>query len=1020
MLRKTFYCFSVISFFCIYSSIGGDVPFYPLNGIGFSYYSCYSGIRPFLIDESINEQYPIYQRICVDRANIETIEGNYDWRRLDSEISTFSHSGYEIILNLIDSNASQSFFKEALESDLERYAEKWLPFIKAVAKRYKDVKYYEIWNSPDAIFDEDDLIKKYAYLLKSSSIKLKSEALALTIVNGAISIKSIDWLEKLYRYETSTYVDVIVVRYKTSDDVEVLYDSIQKTVLKYDPSSRMWLLEEWNNAIPDSSEILKSIVRSMDIESGLILFSSDDMELISEKAKNTILRYHALFSPHYSKSYEEAENVEFFSMSGEKLLVTYSKYFDPKSFKTIIVYFPKDEMLEMPSQMKVRIVKQGLKVASFFDTEGELWERLYRFDPVTLEKEKQAVVSELPLKNYPLFLQYREAIATPGLEEEIEQIDVTGRKEMTAEEIIAKHQEFQDLQDIKLKHYIASGRIDFHFKMGGSSGTVDVSINNNFYWQKGKGVEWEQKEYFINGNKLKWKKIPELPLIQPEKVVILPLDIHLDKSYAYEYLDEDRVGDRNCYLIEFFPCSGYQKMYKGKVWIDQATFAIVKLYTIQTDLEPPILSSEERNFFEPVRGLDGFDYWLIKRMEGQQIFSAGGRNFVVLREVSFSDFDINKDDFSEKQNIAHRSDHQILKDTDKGFRYFSKNEKGERVIKEDIDTNQLFALGGIYKDNSFDNVIPLAGVNFFDYDFLGKGIQMNLFFAGVLATLNITDADFLKSRFDFGLDFVGLGLKREDKFFERGTEIEEKNVKNLSQYLGINLGYPIGDFFKMRGTFSLDSNSYSGSNETFPDFIIPSDNLTYGAGILGEYNQSGYGVQAGFRYQRRSKWERWGLKDEITGEFLEYSPDHKNYIQYFASGSKEFYLPFFQKLRFEGEWMSGSDLDRFSKYNIGYFVTRVRGFGGSGIRFEQGIIARGQYSFNIFKIIRFDAMIDYAKVRDRSTFDESISLAGVGLSANFVGPWRTIIALDYGYALNSDIGQLEGANEFLFVVLKLF
>ncbi len=999
-----------------------DLPLYPHTGIGFSYHSCSADLSPSIIGESVNQSHPLYQRICVDRTAIEKSAGIYEWQELDSKINTFADSGYRIICHFIDSSIDKRFFKMLDDPGMESYTKGWLLFIKATSDRYKDkVAYFEIWDSPDVQFDNEELIKKYAYLLKSSSVHLKAEFRDISVIAGSISIQSTDWLKKMYLNEVATYIDVVILRYKNDEDIGSLYESMQKVNLEYNPSAKMWLMEEWGDTVPPSSRIIESIVASNEKESGLILFSSDHLALSDAKVKKAILAMHNLFSPSYSKSHEEAANIEFYSSEGEEIPVKYSKYFDPKTFKTIVAFYPEDDLKEVPDTLTIKIKKSGLKVARFFDVQEESLGKLYRFSPSEREDPNSPIVeSEIPIKDYPVFIQYQEGIATPGFGEDVEQIGITGEKIISAEEIIARHQEFKNLQDSQLRHYLASAQTDFHFKMGGASGTVDVSTISNFYWEREEGAEWEQTEYFINGNRLNWKKIPELPLIQPEKVAVLPLDIHLDKSYKYRYIKSDRVGDRECYLLEFLPIEGFKKMYKGKVWIDQKTYAIVKLYTIQTDLEAPIISNEERNYYEPVKGIDGFHYWLNKRMEGQQIFSAGGRNFVVLREVSFSDFDINGDDFKKKQKTSHRSDHQILKDTDKGFRYFSKDKEGERFIKEDIDTNQIFAIGGAYKDNSFDSPIPLAGVNYFDYDFLGRGIQMNLFFAGILATLNITDADFLNSRFDFGLDFVGIGLKSEDKFFEKGTEIEEKNVENLSEYLGINLGYPLGNFFKVRGTLSLDYNSYSRADNTHPAFVIPSDHFTYGAGLISEYNQSGYGIQAGISYQKRSKWEAWGVMDEATGEFLEYDQKHKDFIKYSASASKEFFLPYFQKLRFEGEWMSGRDLDRFSKYRISYFVTRVRGFGGSGIRFERGAIARGQYSFNLFKIIRFDANVDYARVRDRLTFEEDFNMTGVGLSANFVGPWRTIIALDYGYGIRSDIEGIEGSSEFLFVVFKLF
>ena len=45
---------------------------------------------------------------------------------------------------------------------------------------------------------------------------------------------------------------------------------------------------------------------------------------------------------------------------------------------------------------------------------------------------------------------------------------------------------------------------------------------------------------------------------------------------------------------------------------------------------------------------------------------------------------------------------------------------------------------------------------------------------------------------------------------------------------------------------------------------------------------------------------------------------------------------------------------------------------------------------------------------------------GFGIGGNLLGPWKTVISLSYGHALQSDIPDLEGQNEFLLLVLKLF
>ncbi|MDH3284446.1 MAG: hypothetical protein OEQ13_06860, partial [Acidobacteriota bacterium] len=98
---------------------------------------------------------------------------------------------------------------------------------------------------------------------------------------------------------------------------------------------------------------------------------------------------------------------------------------------------------------------------------------------------------------------------------------------------------------------------------------------------------------------------------------------------------------------------------------------------------------------------------------------------------------------------------------------------------------------------------------------------------------------------------------------------------------------------------------------------------------------------------------------------------------------------------------------------------RVRGFGGSGIRYDRGTLVNVEYEFNLKEIVRFDADIDHAVVQELQDGRTS-NHTGIGFAASFPGPWETLIRLDVGYALESDIKEIEGDTEFLLVVLRLF
>ena len=82
------------------------------------------------------------------------------------------------------------------------------------------------------------------------------------------------------------------------------------------------------------------------------------------------------------------------------------------------------------------------------------------------------------------------------------------------------------------------------------------------------------------------------------------------------------------------------------------------------------------------------------------------------------------------REAALASDATMVRDTDQGLRYLKKEKDGERVVETEFDSSRLFLVGGVFWDESVDFPIPLAGVNYLDFDFNKRGNQLNVFFAG--------------------------------------------------------------------------------------------------------------------------------------------------------------------------------------------------------------------------------------------------------------------------------------------------
>jgi hypothetical protein len=292
----------------------------------------------------------------------------------------------------------------------------------------------------------------------------------------------------------------------------------------------------------------------------------------------------------------------------------------------------------------------------------------FKTGPASVPGEKARAL-RLLLADHPRVVVWdRAAENQPGLDVVAEDVKVATTRGLTAEEIIARNRQVQKIQDDRLIRWIAKGRADVHYKIAQAGGSIDVGIESTYFWRRGAKLEWQQTRYYVNGNRITWKKIPELPLIQPEKVVTLPLDLTFDKTYDYRLAGEDTQGGRAAYVVAFEPAAELagKALYRGRVWIDKESFVRLRTSVIQTNLkEPPVLQNEETDTYVPVTAPDGATYILIGRIDGQQLWSGGGRNFVVRRELTFSGFELNapEEQFDQALKAAYASDDQLLRDS---------------------------------------------------------------------------------------------------------------------------------------------------------------------------------------------------------------------------------------------------------------------------------------------------------------------------------------------------------------------
>lgn len=616
-----------------------------------------------------------------------------------------------------------------------------------------------------------------------------------------------------------------------------------------------------------------------------------------------------------------------------------------------------------------------------------------------------------------------------GLEGLEERVDVEDTRQVPVEEILRQLQAFEDDQARKLTTYTARNTLHLRFLIGSGAGTVEASYEGPFFFRRGEGFDWVWETFYVDGVKWKGKKIPEIPLIQPEKAASLPLEIHFTKDYSYRLRGTATIEGRDCWVVDFEPVAvvAGSGLYQGTVWIDRQVYARVKTRAIQLGLEGDVISNEESVFFTPVDENGQPAPWaktsfvLPTRIVGQQLLSVLNATVPVEKESQLTSIHINPESFDREREAAWASESTMVRDTDKGLRYLVPDKEGKREVKEELDTTRLFIAGGVFYDESVDYPIPLAGVNYLALDWRGSGKQLNFLFAGPLLTLNLAEPRLFDSRWDAGINAFGFFINRGDQLYRDGREIITEEVESKTGSVSVFLGHPLGSFTKLDFTYTARYDKYSDASDTDEAFVLPSDTLTHVFRTELSYNRSGWRFKLDGSFHSRSDWEPWGIPDLETGGFspsqLQAFDAAKDYVRWQATFAKSFWLKRFMKLSVELEHLDGQDLDRFSRYDFGIFGdSSVAGYPSGLVRADKADGVHLDYGLNLGNVIRVQLEGDAVWATNEETGLDNELLGGVGLEGSLALPWQMLVNFQIGQAV---AGPGDGIAARI-VFLKLF
>jgi len=611
--------------------------------------------------------------------------------------------------------------------------------------------------------------------------------------------------------------------------------------------------------------------------------------------------------------------------------------------------------------------------------------------------EQRVIAAPVDVMEARALLHALATAAAPPPDLFTEAVEVRGARRLTAAEIIARHQAVALRQSALVTTAIATGVLTLAFEAPGFAAPVTISSETVIYSAPGR-TELEQRAVRVNGIEFRGGGVPRLPILEPERAAAPPLAITLSRLYRYRLIGDEDVNGVRCHVVGFEPIDDAASLFRGRAWIAMDSFAMVRVAAVQTGLRGAIVSSEQVDDFQPIRP----GVWLLARSDVRQVYEGAAHRTPIHRRLVIGSHEIDPPDFDRRLNAAYASPSIMLRDTAQGYRYLRREPVAAAAqpgaaapavtveVAERSDRVRSLA-AGVIVDPNISVPLPFAGFSYADFNLLGTGAQLNVFFGGTYAQAAFSAPSLGGTRWQLAARAFGIASSYHDRSFREGREIYEENLRQRPAHASVWLLRPLSALVTVRAGYEFDYTRLEAASETAPSFVVPADQLVHGARFAIAGQRGGWAGSIWWNPARRSGWRTWGRS---TSDF---DPSHGSFHRYGATVSRSAHLTPRVVTRVEGAVMAGRDLDRFSRFTFGTFDNRLRGYPSALVRYDRGAVVRGVAAWSMTRFARLDAFLDSALVRDRGFGGGSRNYTGAGLAIEAPAPFGLLTAVEWGY-----------------------
>jgi hypothetical protein len=601
-------------------------------------------------------------------------------------------------------------------------------------------------------------------------------------------------------------------------------------------------------------------------------------------------------------------------------------------------------------------------------------------------------------------------------------VDVAAARTLTVEEIVARHQAAAARQAAGITTAIVTGTFTLTFEAPGFVAPITITSETTMFSVEGR-TEIRQADIRVNGAPFNaGGGVPRLPIIEPERAAAPPLAITLSDVYRYRLAGRETVAGRPAYVVAFEPRASDAPLYRGRAWIDAATFGLARVSAVQTGLKGPITASEQTDDFAP----DAAGRWLLTRSDVRQTYEGASVRSPIHRLLVVARHELNAPTFAAERAAAHASRDVMLRDTPEGYRYLvsgkpeagsgkpeagsGKPEAGswERSVAGRADRIRTFAFGVIV-DPNISRPLPFAGLSYVDFNLFGTGTQFSGFFGGAYGQLAFSAPSLRGTRWQLAGRAFGIASFYNDRAFVQGREQYELDIRQRPAQAAVWLLRPLSARTAVRIEYDWDYTRFARGELTAPAFVIPRHQNAHALRLGFDVQRAGWQGSVWASHAQRIGWREWGVAPATAsqGSALSYSPAHGAYQRFGASVLRAASLSPRVTTRVEAAIMGGRHLDRFSRFAFGTFDNRLHGYPSALIRYDRGGVARSAVAWSVVKGVRLDGFADTAVVRDPGFGSGLRNYTGFGAALESPAPFGMLLAVEWGYGVrgvNTDGG----------------